>query len=559
MNDKFIISIFVFITPKTKNKMIAAVRFLIVFLSFSAFAQPNFSKSKVVETKLSSKYQETPTSYRDGYLYYYKAVDEDVTNKANYHIYRVKVEDAKLKGKSEQIDDKLNTRYSEGQIAFDEEKKLVYVTRNMYTEEELKTKNISNNPLEVIIYEESGEEYIFKERFAFNDSNASVGYPCFSELTHRLYFSSKKETGKGGYDLYYCELKEGSEFSELKPLGDNINGRGDEFYPSVKQGVLYFASFNSDKYRSDLDIYYVTEIGIDKGEKPKVLPSPINSEGDDFAITFIDGKSGFLSSNRASYPVKNSDIYYFDLGEPIINEDEFNLLLAIEKEKKDKLTLSNFKVVDKKTNIELAKVIVADGIIVENVKEGTVYEISFDEELQFENFEIGPYTKLVKEDVFKEEKIEVKEVIKIEKEKIDQIKKTQGIGEGSLKEMALQFIQNAELNLYFDFGKSTLTDIAKNELNTLYKKMEEHKVLSGPGLVIYIEGQTDTVGTKTVNQKLSVERAKSVENYLKSLGDFQHPIFDVKGIGSSSASNRVSNTKNRKVVVTLGVAIIEMD
>lgn len=541
MNDKFIISIFVFITPKTKNKMIAAVRFLIVFLSFSAFAQPNFSKSKVVETKLSSKYQETPTSYRDGYLYYYKAVDEDVTNKANYHIYRVKVEDAKLKGKSEQIDDKLNTRYSEGQIAFDEEKKLVYVTRNMYTEEELKTKNISNNPLEVIIYEESGEEYIFKERFAFNDSNASVGYPCFSELTHRLYFSSKKETGKGGYDLYYCELNEGSEFSELKPLGDNINGRGDEFYPSVKQGVLYFASFNSDKYRSDLDIYYVTEIGIDKGEKPKVLPSPINSEGDDFAITFIDGKSGFLSSNRASYPVKNSDIYYFDLGEPIINEDEFNLLLAIEKEKKDKLTLSNFKVVDKKTNKELAKVIVADGIIVENVKEGTVYEISFDEELQFENFEIGPYTKLVKEDVFKEEKIEVKEVIKIEKEKIDSVIKSKVITE-------TEKLKFDDFNVYFDFNKTEINNSNKKNLVEFASKLKKHLILENAEVYIYLKGYTDAKGNLSYNKKLSKLRAEEVKKYLIQNGI---PSDRIKVLAEGYVQNNKSDKENRRVEISL--------
>lgn len=524
--------------------MTTSVKIALIFMISSIVqAQTNFESLKVEKTKLSTKFSETPTSYRDGYLYYYKGVSDDLLDNKEYNIFRTKSENEKITNKIEQIDDKLNTRYSEGQIAFDEEKKLVYVTRNSYTKEEVARKKLVNNPLEVIIYEEINNQYVFKERFAFNDTNASVGFPCFSELTKRLYFSSKKSTGKGGYDLYYCELNSQNQFSNVVELGSNINGKGDEFYPTIKQGVLYYSSFNSDKYKSDFDIYYVTEMGLTRGEKPKVLPSPINSEGDDLAITFIDGQTGYFASNRESFPAKDNDIYYFDFGSPIIDKNEFSLLLAIEKDKKDKLTLSNFKVLDKTTNQELMKIIVSDGVIVENVKEGTVYEVWFDAALNFKNFQIGPYAKIVQTDVFKEEKIDLTEVIKVDKD-LDKVM-TEKLSE---KEKLNQFIAITPTTVYFDLNSYSLTDVFKKELNSLviaFGKNIEESICSS--CYFLLEGYADKSGSKGYNDQISLKRAEAVKKYLNSLG-VPNENIKVKGLGSSN--NTIKDQENRKVTIT---------
>ncbi len=495
-------------------------------------SQVDFSNAIIEKTSISSKYSEIATSYRDGYLYYYKSLDAKKITNNEFNLLRVKIDKLKTEGRAIEINDDLNTRYSEGQISFDKSNKLVYVTRNAYTKEEMKKNGKDSNPLELIIYEEVGDSYVFKNKFIQSDTNSSVGYPCYSELTKRLYFSTKTDDGVGGYDLYYCRLDPNGKFGEKVSLGPKINGKGDDLYPTVKQGVLYYSSYNKDKYQSDLDVFYITELGIDKGELPKRLPEKINSKGDDYGLQFINGQAGYLTSNREEYPIQESDIYYFDFGAPIINEDEFNILLALNKKKTSKLNEYNFKVVDKNSNEELSKIIVSDGIIVENVKEGRVYQLWFDEALDFETLEIGPYTKLVPGDVFKEEKIEIKEVVKVPKNEIDSV---------SISNTSNDIINSFE-DVYFHFDSFKLTPIAKK---TLDKFVIEYKDVIVASLIKFeITGYTDNAGDKDYNKNLSKLRAESVKSYLVSKG-FKREAIVIKAGGVKRGK---SSNKNKRVV-----------
>lgn len=64
-------------------------------------------------------------------------------------------------------------------------------------------------------------------------------------------------------------------------------------------------------------------------------------------------------------------------------------------------------------------------------------------------------------------------------------------------------------NVLFEFDKSDLLEVSKIEL----LKLSDY-LLNNPELTIEIYGHTDTIGTQKRNDELSIERAKSVSDYL---------------------------------------------
>ncbi|MFM1913857.1 MAG: hypothetical protein RIR51_1709 [Bacteroidota bacterium] len=80
-------------------------------------------------------------------------------------------------------------------------------------------------------------------------------------------------------------------------------------------------------------------------------------------------------------------------------------------------------------------------------------------------------------------------------------------------------------NLFFEINKADLSPESSPELNRLVKLMEENRELK-----IEISGHTDNTGTKVFNEKLSIDRANAVGNYLKEHNIAQDRIF-TKGFG----------------------------
>jgi outer membrane protein OmpA-like peptidoglycan-associated protein len=68
-------------------------------------------------------------------------------------------------------------------------------------------------------------------------------------------------------------------------------------------------------------------------------------------------------------------------------------------------------------------------------------------------------------------------------------------------------------DVLFDFGKYTLKPGAKEKLAKI-----SGIIVSHPGLTLQVEGHTDSVGTDQVNQRLSEQRAQTVQSYLVAQG-----------------------------------------
>jgi OOP family OmpA-OmpF porin len=100
---------------------------------------------------------------------------------------------------------------------------------------------------------------------------------------------------------------------------------------------------------------------------------------------------------------------------------------------------------------------------------------------------------------------------------------------------------------FFDFDKSTLKPEGKAKLDDLVSKTQ------GINLeVIIAVGHTDSVGTPTYNQKLSVARADAVKNYLVGKGIEKNRVYtEGKGEKNPVADNKTAEgrAKNRRVEI----------
>jgi outer membrane protein OmpA-like peptidoglycan-associated protein len=103
----------------------------------------------------------------------------------------------------------------------------------------------------------------------------------------------------------------------------------------------------------------------------------------------------------------------------------------------------------------------------------------------------------------------------------------------------------------FKFGKPDLPDEAKARLDALVNQLK-----TDPKLVFFeIEGHTDNVGSKSLNEKLGMERAEAVKRYLYE--QHQVPLHKMNVISygedkpATDNKSRQGRAQNRRVVVRI--------
>lgn len=100
---------------------------------------------------------------------------------------------------------------------------------------------------------------------------------------------------------------------------------------------------------------------------------------------------------------------------------------------------------------------------------------------------------------------------------------------------------------FFDFDKSVIKPAGKEKLDDLIGKIKEINLE-----VIIAVGHTDSVGSDSYNQKLSVRRSEAVKAYLVSKGiDASRVYTEGKGEKQPVASNKTAEgrAKNRRVEI----------
>ncbi len=101
----------------------------------------------------------------------------------------------------------------------------------------------------------------------------------------------------------------------------------------------------------------------------------------------------------------------------------------------------------------------------------------------------------------------------------------------------------------FKFGKVDLPDPAKQKIDEMVSQLKQDP----KNVYIEIEGHTDNVGPKAVNEKIGLERAQAVERYLYE--QYQVPLHKMNVISYGAEKpiapnkTRAGRAQNRRVVI----------
>jgi peptidoglycan-associated lipoprotein len=101
----------------------------------------------------------------------------------------------------------------------------------------------------------------------------------------------------------------------------------------------------------------------------------------------------------------------------------------------------------------------------------------------------------------------------------------------------------------FKFGKTALPDEAKKKIDEMVAQLKQDP----KNIFIEIEGHTDSVGDKNVNQRIGLERAQAVERYLYE--QYQIPLHKMNVISYGEEKpiapnkTRAGRAQNRRVVI----------
>jgi outer membrane protein OmpA-like peptidoglycan-associated protein len=179
-------------------------------------------------------------------------------------------------------------------------------------------------PLQILISKRgSNGEWTEPVPFEHNGNSFSTGDPCLSPDGTYLYFVSNREGGAGGTDIYRSKRNSDGSWDEPQNLGV-VNTFGDERFPRFDtKGNLYFSS--TARSTGGLDLF-VLPLDGNVFAKAERLEYPLNSGGDDFAISFLNEKSGYLSSNRNG----EDRIYFFEVDKLKVRIDTVKIIETVE-------------------------------------------------------------------------------------------------------------------------------------------------------------------------------------------------------------------------------------
>jgi outer membrane protein OmpA-like peptidoglycan-associated protein len=233
---------------------------------------------------------------------------------------------------------------------------------------------------------------------------------------------------------------------------------------------------------------------VEKGEfqKPENLGLPINDQLDQVAL-FITAQKDYAYFTELTTEANANDrslLYRFKFPEEIYLGEN--------------LTVTEGKVLNSKTG----EPIDATLSLVSLTNDSTLYQFQSDGKT-------GDFMMLYPDKaisgLYVEKKGYLPKIYNVERDKIKNVKdlKVELTPVASGEEFVFE-------NVFFEFDKYTLENESLSSLKRLHKFLIEN-----PNVNILITGHTDNVGTPGYNKQLSLQRAKSVQDYL--VGQGLHP------------------------------------
>ncbi len=305
-----------------------------------------------------------------------------------------------------------------------------------------------------------------------DDTLSAYAHPAISPDGEWLYFVSDMPGGSGGLDIWRVRLT-AVGMGGVENLGPPINTEGDEMFPTFRpNGDLYFSS-NGHPGMGGLDIF-IAKVGEDRKYHLEHPGYPLNSQGDDFGMTF-EGlhNRGFFSSNRNDgrgwdhiYSFENPEIIQTVTGW-VYEQDGYELNNA-------EVYIVATDGTNQRINVK------SDGSFTMEVMPGVDYL----------------FLATCKGYLNHKEELDVKP----SSESIDHV-----------LQFALPTISSPVLvdNVFYDFDKATLRDESVVSLDKLVTLLNDN-----PNITIELSAHTDFRGSDAYNKRLSQKRAESCVNYL---------------------------------------------
>ena len=202
----------------------------------------------------------------------------------------------------------LQNNYNEGPVSFSKDGEWVVFTKNNF---ENGTRLISNGGGDMSLYiGEVNAQGVWNnvKALPFNVSGYSNAYPWISADGKKIYFSSNRKGGFGGWDIYVSfKTGEGLGWSIPQNLGPIVNTQGNEITPFLDGGSLFFSS-DFHHGLGGMDIFRAAQRD---GQWNDVyhIGNTINSSGDDYGFIFRGEENrGYFVTNRNG-SLGHEDIY----------------------------------------------------------------------------------------------------------------------------------------------------------------------------------------------------------------------------------------------------------
>lgn len=365
----------------------------------------------------------------------------------------------------------LNTEYDEGAGCFTADGRTMYLTQCV-------TDPSSPRYARIVTSERSDAAWGKPSPLEISrDTLSSFAHPAVSPDGVWLYFTSDMPGGKGGLDIWRIRIT-AAGLGGVENLGDPINTPGDEEFPAFRPNGDFYFSSNGHVGMGGLDIY-IAKVDPETHRYKLYHPGyPLNSEGDDFGMTFEKQlNKGFFCSNRRDgrgydhiYSFENPEVVQTIKGW-VYEMEGYELPAA-------QVYIVGSDGTNKKVSVK------GDGSFTEVVHPGVDYLLM----ASCKGF------------------LNHKEELQVEKTE-------------ESKEYTLQFplasITAPVLidNIFYEFDKASLTAESTKALDELVSLLNEN-----PNVTIELSAHCDYKGTDEYNKKLSQRRAEAVVNYLISHG-----------------------------------------
>lgn len=373
--------------------------------------------------------------------------------------------------KPEDVSGGVNTAYDEGACCFSVDGREMYLTQCFTDPSYPRYAQIVKSNRSDAVWSKATEVKLT------GDTLSSYAHPAISPDGEWLYFTSDMPGGKGGLDIWRVRITPAG-YGGVENLGEPVNTPGDEAFPTFRpNGDLYFSS-NGHPGLGGLDIF-IAKVGKDGRYHLSHPGYPLNSQGDDFGMTFEGPYNrGFFSSNRGDargwdhiYSFVNPEIMQTVKGW-VYEMDGYELPAA-----------QVYVVGDDGTNEKMS--VHSDGSFTKVLDPGVSYLF------------------LATCKGYLNHQEQVKALVN-PKESRD-----------TTLQFALANISAPTLidNIFYDFDKATLRDSSKTALDKLVALLKEN-----PHVTIELSAHCDYKGSAEYNKRLSQRRAEAVVAYLIAHG-----------------------------------------